>query len=305
MISHAQKSDKIVKKIDNIIKVNNYKNIADKIIRILKNIKNEQNVSSRRWVWELIQNATDVKYDNEKVSIQIILDKDKLIFKHNGKYFRIKDIFSLLQQVSSKDSQNLEGQTGKFGTGFIGTHLLSDIVDIKGIIHLEGNDFREFQVSLDRGEQKSEILAKNIQKSIELFLQINERSDIFKLRPNYLGKRKETDYDTIFTYHLNDEEKKESAIKGINDLINTVPTTLITQHDKIKQITIIDNIRQIKTTYIPTINDHENENDITESSIKIINRNNKNEMFEINYYFLSYLRVERNKKVLRLITEIN
>ena len=39
MISHAQKSDKIVKKIDNIIKVNNYKNIADKIIRILKNIK--------------------------------------------------------------------------------------------------------------------------------------------------------------------------------------------------------------------------------------------------------------------------
>lgn len=305
MLNHAQKSDIIVNKIDLIIKDNNYKNIADKIIRILKNIKNEQNVSSRRWVWELIQNATDVKYENEKVSIEIILDNDKLIFKHNGKYFRIKDIFSLLQQVSSKDSQNLEGQTGKFGTGFIGTHLLSDIVDIKGIIHLEDNDFREFQVSLDRGEQKSEILAKNIQQSIELFYEINKRPDIFKLRPNYLEKRKETDYDTTFTYHLNDEEKKESAIKGINDLINTVPTTLITQNDKIKQVTIIDNIRQIQTIYIPTINEHENKNDITESSIKIINRNNKNEMFEINYFFLSYLRVEEKKKVLRLITEIN
>lgn len=162
MSFHEQKPNTILKKIDNIIKVNNYKIIADKIIRILKNIKNEQNVSSRRWLWELIQNATDVKYENEKVSIKITLEEDKLIFEHNGKYFRIKDIFSLLQQVSSKDSQNLEGQTGKFGTGFIGTHLLSDVIDINGIIHLEGNDFREFKLSLDRGEQKSEILAKNI-----------------------------------------------------------------------------------------------------------------------------------------------
>jgi len=305
MSFHEQKPNTILKKIDNIIKVNNYKIIADKIIRILKNIKNEQNVSSRRWLWELIQNATDVKYENEKVSIKITLEEDKLIFAHNGKYFRIKDIFSLLQQVSSKDSQNLEGQTGKFGTGFIGTHLLSDVIDINGIIHLEGNDFREFKLSLDRGEQKSEILAKNIQQSIELFYKINEKPDIFKLRPNYLKTRKETDYDTTFTYHLNDEEKRESANKGLNDLINTVPTTLITQNDKIKQITIIDNIRKIKTTYIPTINEHEKENDITESSVKIINKNSKDEIFELNYYFLSYLRVEKKKRVLRLITEIN
>ena len=305
MLFHEKKSDKIVKKIDQIIKINNYKNIADKIIRILKNIKNEQNVSSRRWVWELIQNATDVKYENEKVSIQITLDNDKLIFQHNGKYFRIKDIFSLLQQVSSKDSQNLEGQTGKFGTGFIGTHLLSDVVDIKGIIHLEGNDFREFQVSLDRGEQKSEILAKNIQQSIELFYKMNERPDIFKLRPDYLKNRKETDYDTTFTYHLNDEEKKDSAIKGINDLINTVPVTLITQNNKIKQVTIIDNIRKIETTYIPKMNEKEKENDITESSVKIIDRFNKKEVIERYFYFISYLRVEKKEKQLRLITEIH
>lgn len=75
-----------------------------------------------------------------------------------------------------------------------------------------------------------------------------------------------------------------------------MPTTLITQNDKIKQITIIDNIRKIKTTYIPTINEHEKENDITESSVKIINRNNKNEIFEINYYFLSNLRFEQKKE---------
>jgi len=53
------------------------------------------------------------------------------------------------------------------------------------------------------------------------------RSDIFKLRLDYLKNRKEKDYDTTFTYNLNIEEKKESAIKGINDLVNTVQITLI------------------------------------------------------------------------------
>ena len=215
-----------------------------------------------------------------------------MVFKHNGRYFRKKDIFSLLQQISSKDSQNLEGQTGKFGTGFIGTHLLSDIIDIKGILQVKDNDFREFKVSLDRGEQKSEILAKNIEQSIQLFIKINERPEIFKLRPDYLKNRKETDYDTIFTYHLNDEEKKESASKGLDDLINTMPTTLITQYKK-KKVTIIDNIKHIETIYIPTMEEHEKENDITESSIKIINKNNKNNEYdeELNLYMLSFLKV--------------
>ena len=111
-------------------------------------IKNDPNISARRWIWELIQNATDVKYDNEKISIQIILNKDTLEFKHNGKFFTINNILGLLQQVSSKNSQNLEGQTGKFGTGLIGTHLLSDIINVKGILCKEENDYCEFMVSL-------------------------------------------------------------------------------------------------------------------------------------------------------------
>ena len=76
---------------DNFNKIkedNNYKIIADKIITILKTIKNDPNISSRRWVWELMQNATDVKYEKEKISVEIILDDDKLVFKHNGKFFK-------------------------------------------------------------------------------------------------------------------------------------------------------------------------------------------------------------------------
>ena len=295
------------KYLDNLNKIqeeNSYKLIADKIITILKGIKNDQNISSRRWVWELMQNATDVKYEKEKISIEIILDKDKLEFKHNGKYFRLEDIFSLLMQVSSKNSQNSDGQTGKFGTGFIGTHLLSDIIDIKGIVLLNNNDFREFTLSLDRSERISENLAKNIKKSIEIFKKIDENQNNFKLKPNYLKNRKETDFDTSFTYHLTDEEKKESAINGIDDLINTLPISLITQNKKIKQVTIIDNLKQIKTSYIPIIEGKEKENNITQSSVKVINENKNKDFFNLEYHFLSYLKVDNKKEILRLILEI-
>ena len=137
-----------IKQLEEGIRTNNYKLTSYKIITSLKMIKNDPNISARRWIWELIQNATDVKYDNEKISIQIILNKDTLEFKHNSKFFTINNILGLLQQVSSKNSQNLEGQTGKFGTGLIGTHLLSDIINVKGILCKEENDYCEFMVSL-------------------------------------------------------------------------------------------------------------------------------------------------------------
>ena len=221
-------------------KDNNYKLVADKIITILKSIKNDPNISSIRWVFELLQNATDVRNENERISVKIIITDDKLEFQHNGKFFYIQHLLGLVQQVSSKNSKNLEGQTGKFGTGFIGTHWLSDIIDVKGVLYVKENDFRDFYISLDRTEQCSENLAKVIEKSIEIFLKIDERPDIFKPRENYLQNRKESDYDTCFIYYLTDEEKKKAARDGINDLINTVPSTLITMHKKIKQITIVD-----------------------------------------------------------------
>ena len=156
--------DDLLKMIDEIIKKNNSKLTSDKIITILNNIKNNPKICSKRWIWELMQNATDVRYDNEKISVQIIREEDKLIFMHNGKYFTINNILGLLQQVSSKNSSNLEGQTGKFGTGFIGTSLLSDIIDIKGILFISDNNFREFQFTLDRNQRSSEELLEKIKK---------------------------------------------------------------------------------------------------------------------------------------------
>ena len=148
-----------IEELNLLVKSNNSKLIADKIIVIKAAIKNDPSISEKRWSSELMQNDVDAKNENEKISIKIILDEDKLEFTHNGKFFTIKDALGLLQQVSSKNYRNLDGQTGKFGTGFIGTLLLSDIIDVKGIIKIKENDFREFKIKLDRRENVSEKLA--------------------------------------------------------------------------------------------------------------------------------------------------
>ena len=106
--------------VDDEIAYNNYKLTADKILQLLSQIREDPSASAKRWVWELLQNAKDVPNRFGKVSVEIeLVSQDTLKFRHNGDCFSTKNITGLVQQVSSKDSQNLEGQTGKFGTGFI------------------------------------------------------------------------------------------------------------------------------------------------------------------------------------------
>src|SRR5690606_16334110 len=144
--------------VDAIIRKNNYKLTADKIREKLSEIQNNPSQSSRRWVWELMQNAKDVKNIFGQVSIQIELFEDKLVFSHNGDPFKVANITGLIQQVSSKDSSNADEEvTGKFGTGFIATHLLSDIITDNGVVNHRGAH-RSFEVVLDRSGRSSEEL---------------------------------------------------------------------------------------------------------------------------------------------------
>ena len=101
--------------------------------------------ASKRWVWELIQNAKDVNIDG-KVQVRIkagLEDADAHItFEHNGGAFSAENIRFLIEQVSSKDRTNDSTRrpttTGRFGTGFLTTHLLSERVIIKGVTEGKG-----------------------------------------------------------------------------------------------------------------------------------------------------------------------
>ena len=92
---------------------NNYKLTADKIIQILKNLRNNAHLSNRRWVWELLQNAKDVDNAFGRVSIEIRLTPDSLSFRHNGDPFNIENITGLIQQVSSKASDSSDEEDRK------------------------------------------------------------------------------------------------------------------------------------------------------------------------------------------------
>lgn len=192
--------------VDDEIAYNNYKLTADKILQLLSQIREDPSASAKRWVWELLQNAKDVPNRFGKVSVEIeLISPETLKFRHNGDCFSTKNITGLVQQVSSKDSQNLEGQTGKFGTGFICTHLLSDIIDVEGIVSYMGVH-RRFDISLDRSGYRSEDLLPRIASTLE---ELRHIETTYPIVDNYEASRTEQSFNTVFTYHLTTEEKQK------------------------------------------------------------------------------------------------
>lgn len=226
---------------DFIEKRNNRKLTADKIRQILSKVQNNPSDSAKRWVWELMQNAKDVPNKFGRVSVKIILNSNNLQFKHNGDPFTLKNIFSLIQQVSSKDSANNDEEvTGKFGTGFISTHLLSEKIEVSGIVLHKGT-YRRFRSCLDRSGRTSEEMLPKIDAALEHVRDI--QNDTLFPRENYYEiKRVETSYDTVFSYNLSSFEKQKAAILGLEDLINTLPVTLV-NIPKIKSIEVVNNLR--------------------------------------------------------------
>lgn len=261
--------------VDDEIAYNNYKLTADKILQLLEKIRNDPSASAKRWVWELLQNAKDVPNRFGKVSVEIdLVSQDTLKFRHNGDTFTTKNITGLVQQVSSKDSQNLEGQTGKFGTGFICTHLISDIIDVDGIVTYMGVN-RRFSITLDRSGNRSEDLLPRIESTLE---ELRHIETAYPVVYDYEATRTEQSFDTVFTYHLTTEEKQKSAVAGLDDLINTLPLTLVTQSSKIKQVRVINRLKGTDVIY--TCNS-ESINDNVHISNVVIN--------DVNKKFLSYI----------------
>ena len=284
------------KTIDDILIDNNNKLVADKIRKTLLNIRNVPGISAKRWIWELIQNAKDVDNKFNGVEIKIELNQKSMIFSHNGSYFTVENVLGILQQVSSKDSKNLKGQTGKFGTGFIGTHLLSSKVNIRGIVKYK-DVFRKFKIFLDRTADSSEKLSKEVQDSINKFRNnMNNENSEYEILNFYF--QKQTDFDTSYEYLFDEHNPKslEIAQEGINDLKNTAPITLSTQFKKIASITIIDNINNKITKYFnkyEKIENFEENKELGMNTVTISFNNIKQKKENIEKkYFYSYFTKE-------------
>jgi hypothetical protein len=205
-----------------------YQNIATKILRemtVLRSLVESSSIAPRRWVWELIQNAKDVHL-NEGVKIKIEhhpdIDNPYISFKHNGMPFTADNIRFLIEQISTKDRKkdNLGKQktTGKFGTGFLATHLLSETVTVKGIAKEPELDYREFQLVLDRSGFELEQITDAVQKA-KILIEDLDSAPVFT-------KYVEGEFHTEFLYPLADSVSFRVAKSGLDDLDNCLPYTL-------------------------------------------------------------------------------
>lgn len=211
------------------------RSIADKIIKRLHDLDKTIENNQGRWAWELLQNAKDsiADEDNGTVSIQIELDEDTVEFRHNGTHFTEHDVRGLINQISSKEVE--EGvktkRTGRFGTGFLTTHLLSKIVNIGGILKAQGGKFYKFEFPLDRKGKNTSQLMPKIENAWQEF-----HKSAKPISRNY----DKCDFNTYFRYQLDTKEQQEIAKIGIEEFSKLIPFVL-TFIPKINKVEIIDN----------------------------------------------------------------
>lgn len=134
----------------------------------INDARNSPDNAGRRWPFELLQNAHDTGpyIGRESVQVSIIMEQTsegtKLVFEHDGAPFAVRELAALLSGGSSKDFES-EETTGRFGTGFLVTHVLATQVQVQGILK-NGDTLESFVLALERSGDEEAII-KNIEKS--------------------------------------------------------------------------------------------------------------------------------------------
>lgn len=224
--------------------------------------------SARRWIWELLQNAKDVISANGKIEIN--LTDDSVEFAHNGAPFLHNHLLAILSQRSTKspnytddekqsffdrlfsetgigedEARKFLNTSGRFGTGFMTTYLLSKKVSLSGIYSTNGI-LKSFDISLDREATKDTEMKEKVKNSFSSFTELEQ---------NHYGENVISNYtegvncDTKFIYRF-DEKGKSIAELGLADLHNSIPFVL-SFVEKLKTIKINEYGNQTTYTHKP------------------------------------------------------
>lgn len=227
------------------------RSIADKIIKRLHDLEKTVQNNHGRWAWELLQNAKDsVAETDRKVSVRINYCYDEIEFLHNGNHFTERDIRGLINQISSKevDEGETSARTGRFGTGFLTTHLLSKEVIIKGVVETVEGDLFQFGFPLNRNGKTTAALIPNIENAWKEFHSSTDGSKIKQYNSE--------EFNTSFTYVLESDQQKDIAKIGVCEFINLIPYVL-SFIPEIYQVEICDTTAESEVIFI---NDLQSEN---------------------------------------------
>ena len=115
-------------------------------------------LAGMRWPFELLQNALDAgpREGQEVVTAVLRHENEQAAFEHDGAPFSSSELAALLSGGSSKDFGS-EETTGRFGTGFLVTHVLAERMSLEGLLSVE-TGYERFSVVLDRSGDEESIL---------------------------------------------------------------------------------------------------------------------------------------------------
>lgn len=186
-------------------------NTAQAVWQRLRDLENSRPDHERRWVWELLQNAVDARGEHQDtVAVMISYDGQSLAFQHDGAPFNDEEVLHLIYYGTTKRPGT--GKRGKFGTGFLTTHLLSRKVEVTGLL-----EDRPFSFLLSReGDSSDAILAEMKEAENRL-----RESLVRSAPPTYLSNGMTTSY----RYLLNDAGRKIATI-GFEDLLENISLLL-------------------------------------------------------------------------------
>ncbi|OHT14624.1 hypothetical protein TRFO_14915 [Tritrichomonas foetus] len=176
----------------------------------LREISNPQENDLQRWPWELIQNARDSVADQRKnVEMHFEFTPNYVKFRHNGDHFTATSLFALLYEFS-EGKEKSEKSIGKFGTGFLTTHVLSKIVKVKGDVLQKDGLLHGFKVTINRNGDTSEELQESLRK-------MEESKDDIVAPFNY----------TQFKYKNDNPLFNEASKHGLTNLRKNIPAVLV------------------------------------------------------------------------------
>jgi len=190
----------------------------------IKTLQNPNKNDQKRWIWELLQNAKDSiakSVDIINIEVEVIAEDDCITFRHNGEPFTPKALNSLIYQKSGDKRGNAES-TGRYGTGFLTTHTLSQKVYVESVLRDKDGSLYGVNVILHREGTDDDELLEGIKKTLQSQ----------KFTPNPVNAW------TTFKYELKTQINKDSAAAGIESLESNIFFTL-SFADKIGSIKLV------------------------------------------------------------------
>lgn len=184
----------------------------DIITRVRKWRESKISTAKRRWIFELIQNAIDTAKARGSTNskIEITTEDNKVVFRHNGGYFTLDEISAIIYGGSTKPySPELE-YIGRFGSGFLVSHILNRGAKVSGSIIDETDQIYRFDIALNRTPNEQDELSKSIDKSFE---QLNNAIKQEELSETY----------TEYVYDVIDQLGQDAVKQGVSELKKVIP----------------------------------------------------------------------------------